>query len=334
MTALRDDQVELLARHRERALDVLMTASAAYDGTARLRSTPEGEHLLEQPADLHVSVAVSAAAAAIERRRVQQESADSSGLVRVGAADVFPSEVLDALKRRRLPFEPADVELLLDLGTSTMSPDDVWGRSFETLSFGVAAAATILRACPGSAPVLGALERAGSAIDVLGLTPTSGAGTLRRRIRSLVAANVPGGLLDLSAIEEGDAWGGPASEMLRTHAERWEGVQDVLAHFAAARGARPTKAWNARMAELLRDLQDAGRLARALAELVLEIDVVPTPETVPWPPSWVLAPGNEDVVRGAVRACGPSTSSGSCRCSDAWPSAARPRPHTPRSRPR
>jgi hypothetical protein len=302
MEGLRDEQLELLARHRERALDALLVASAAHEGRARLRETPEGRVLLAEPPDRLVSAGVSAAAAAVEMRRLKQASADSSGLIRMGPADVFAVEVLDALKRRRLPFEPADVELVLDLGISTMRPDDIWSRSFETLSFGVAAAAKLLRDEPAPAPVLSALERAGVAIDALGLS--HGGGALRRRIRELVAANVPGGLLDLSALEVGDAWHDPASEILRSHSERWEGVQDVLAHFAAARSSRPTQRWNTRMESLLAAHSDASRLARKLVELVLEIDLVPTPETRPWPPSWLLAPGNEDVVRGAVWAIG------------------------------
>ena len=120
MDRLGATQLDLLARHRAAALDVLLVASAAYDGRARLRETPAGEALLARPAELLVSVAISAAAAAVERRRFQSEQADAQDVVRFETADAFPADVLGALRRRHLPFSPADVELLLDLGASTM----------------------------------------------------------------------------------------------------------------------------------------------------------------------------------------------------------------------
>ena len=129
MDRLGATQLHLLARHRAAALDVLLPASAAYDGRARLRDTPAGRALLAQPAELLVSVAVSAAAAAVERRRLQNEQADAHEVVRFEAADAFPADVLGALRRRRLPFSPADVELLLDLGTSTMERERPFARS-------------------------------------------------------------------------------------------------------------------------------------------------------------------------------------------------------------
>ena len=128
MERLRAIQLDLLARHRARALDVLLPASATYDGRRRLRDTPEGKALLALPAELLVSIAVSAAAAAVERRRMQSAEADTREVVRFDAADAFPSEILAALRRRRLPFTRADIELILDLGTSTMDYERPFAR--------------------------------------------------------------------------------------------------------------------------------------------------------------------------------------------------------------
>ncbi|MDH4340714.1 MAG: hypothetical protein OEW47_10165, partial [Thermoleophilia bacterium] len=119
MEGLRDDQRGLLARHQEQAFDALLPASAAFQGTVRLRVTPEGRALLALPPALLVSVGVSAAAA-VEGRQRQREQADSKRQVRAGAQDVFWYEVIEVLKRRRLPFAPPDIELILNLGTSTM----------------------------------------------------------------------------------------------------------------------------------------------------------------------------------------------------------------------
>ena len=298
MAELRPDQEELLTRHREIAFGRFTEAAISFESPSQLRDTPEGRALLDAPREIQVAIAVSAAAAAVERRRVQQEQARNEGVLRLEPADVFPTAVLDALKRRRLPFTPADVELLLDLGTSTMQPDDVFGRSFETLKFGVSAAASAIRDTPASAPVLGALERAGSALDRLQLVHTSDAGAVRRRIGQLIAANVPGGLLDLSILDGPDAWAQRAADVLRRHVERWDRVADLLGLLAAATTTRPTKSWRRRAAALAGDYDGYGRLLRDLIEPILDIEL--TPSSVPWPPSWLLAPGNEPLARGAA----------------------------------
>ena len=117
---------------------------------------------------------VSAAAAAVERRRLLQRHAAAQEIVRIEAADLFPDEVLRELKRRRLPFEPSDVELLLDLGVSSMAP-----------------ARRLLRDRPTQASVAAALERAASSVDGLAPAPASTDTELLGRIRALLAANVP-----------------------------------------------------------------------------------------------------------------------------------------------
>ena len=296
MYGLRTEQHELLRRHREEAFELLLMAAAAYTGATSLRDLTEGKALLREPPERLVSVAVSAAAAAVERRRLQQEAADGDRVVAFEAADSFPLAVLDALKRRRLPFTGEDIELLLDLGTTTMRPDRILGRSYETLSFGLAAARHLLEREPGSPPVFAALGRAGPALDDLG--PIAGVGTLRRRIRALVADQAPGGLLDLSVLDERDGWAEPAADALRRHAARWADAQQLVALLAAATGARPTGAWRRRSGELAGAYAGYGELLRGLLEPLLSIEVVPS--GIPWPPVWLVAPGNETLVRGAA----------------------------------
>ena len=298
MDRLGTTKLDLLARHRAAALDVLLPASAAYDAVAPLRETPYGRALLAQPPALLVSVAVSAAAAAVERRRLQSEHADALDLVRFEAADAFPADVLAALKRRRLPFRRADVELLLDLGASTMDRERPHACSFETLSFAVAATGHLLRAETASASLLAARERAGRALDALGVSPRSGAGELRRRIRALTAAQAPVGLLDLLVIDPRDAWAEQARETLRMHAERWEGTQDLVALLARARGTRPTKTWRREAAGLAAGYDAFPELLHDLLRPIVRIDL--SSSGLPTPPAWLLAPDNEVVVRGAV----------------------------------
>jgi hypothetical protein len=296
MDGLRTEQHELLRRHRDAALDPLLLASAAYTGSPRLRELPEGRTLLRQPPARLVSVAVSAAAAAVERRRLQQEAADTKQIALFEVADSFPLEVIDGVKRRRLPYAAEDVELLLDLGTTTMRLDRPLGRSFETLALGVSAARALLEREPGSPAVLAALERAGAGLDALQL-PDDG-GLLRRRIRALVAEHAPGGLLDLSVLDPRDGWAEPAGAALRRHSVRWPEVQQLVALLASATGPRPTKAWRERSAELATAYSGYGQLVRELLEPLLRIELVSSGAT--WPPVWLLAPGNETLARGAA----------------------------------
>lgn len=296
MDGLRTEQHELLRQHREQALDLLLVASAAYTEALPLRELPEGRALLREPPERLVPVAVSAAAAAVERRRLQQEAADSHRVVRFEAADSFPIEVIRALERRRLPFTAEDVELLLDLGTTTMRTDRALGRSFEVLSLGVSAARRFLDREPGSPAVLAALGRAGAALD--GLALAHGGGVIRRRINALVADHAPGGLLDLSVLDERDGWAEPAGDVLRRHAAVWADTQQLVALLARASGTRPTKAWRRRSRELAASYPGYGELVRGLLEPLLWIELVSS--GVPWPPVWLLAPGNETLARGAA----------------------------------
>jgi len=297
MDGLGATQLDLLAHHRARTLDVLLTAAAAYDGR-RLRENAAGKELLALPPEMLVSVAVSAAAAAVDRRRLRHESADARGVVRLEAADAFPAEVLDALKRRHLPFGCDDIELLLDLATSTMDRERPAAHSFETMSFAVAAASRLLSAEVASATVVAALERAAQAIDALGPAPRGQASELRRRIRALAATQAPGGLLDLLVVDPRDAWAEPAKEALRMHWERWDGVQELVALMARARRTRPTETWRRQAARLARSYADLGVLLRALLEPIPRIDL--TSSGMSSPPTWLLAPDNEILARGAV----------------------------------
>ena len=219
-----------------------------------------------------VSVAISAAAAAVERRRLESATGDRK-VFGFEAVDTFPAEMLSMLRRRRLPFSQGDVRLLLDLGTFALDRELPIARSLEPLSFAVTAAERLLDAETAPSSTLVALERAGQAIETLGVAPRSAGGALRRRIRALTATQVPGGLLDLLILDPRDAWAEPAKEILRTHAERWEETQALVALLARARSTRPTEAWRREAAAIAARYDGLGELLRALLEPVIRVDL-------------------------------------------------------------
>lgn len=311
---LRPDQVALLAQRRERSRDVLDALLAEVELS---RGLPDSDAqafsgLLRSPPDLRVACVISVLAAEHERLGAAAAAAESDdpradALRALEAAlagalegtEPLPNPMLvmgialDKLQARRLPFSASDVELMLDLGLDR--------TAFWLFPLTVAAAERVLSVEPGNPPVLSALERAAGRLDDHWRGHyDSDLRAARMRIRALVAASSPGGLLDLSVVQEGDAWAEPARAAMVAHAGRWEGVQDVLAHLASTRGSKPTKAWAVRAAQLLEAHSDAASLFQELLELVLEIEVVPTPDVVAWPPRWLLAPGNETLLKGAA----------------------------------
>lgn len=318
MDELRPDQEALLADHRERArdpLDELLRELKPLRGLPDPGNAPLRDLVRHEPKVL-VACVVSLLADEHERFLAIFEATGESGdphgdalralqaalEAALSDADTKLPEpdpmhvvgmVLAGLQPRRLPFSAADVELMLDLGVEK--------TAFWRIGYPVAAAERMLARAPGSPPVLASLERASRRLEEhpkAAYEPELRAA--RIRIRALLAASVPGGLLDLSVVEDGDAWAEPARTALESHARRWEGVQDLLAHFASARGSKPTKRWAGRATELFGTHPEAASLTRQLLDLVLEIDVVVTPDAVPWPPRWLLTPGNETLLKGAA----------------------------------
>jgi hypothetical protein len=293
MEELRPDQVELLERHGELARDMLLDALAEYDGRTRVRETDAGRRLLARPRPLLVSVAVTCFATGVERRERAWQEAQETRVFHLEPVDTLPLDVLRTLRRLKLPYASPDVELLLDL-----SPARSW---FDESLYAIAAAGRVLAESPGSPAVLAGLERLRARLDeTTDQSHVVGHRDAAARIAALLAGQAPGGLLDLSVLDDRDGWVDTAREVLRAHASRRDGVQDVLAHLAAARGSHPTKRWAARAEELLSAKADTAELVRELLEPVPHLDLVPTPDDVWWPPSWLLAPGNEAILRGSA----------------------------------
>ena len=230
--------------------------------------------LLREPPERLVHVAVSAAAAAVERRRLRRTRPTATGSSPSKRRTRSRSAVLDALKRRRLPFTGEDIELLLDLGTTTMRPDRILGRSYETLSFGLAAARHLLEREPGSPPVLGGLGRAGRRPRrprphraEAGAAPTADPRARRR--------TAPGGLLDLSLLDGRDGWAEPVADALRRHAAEWDDAQQLVALLAARDGQRARRApGGGAPASSPASYAGYGELLRGLLEPLLSIELV------------------------------------------------------------
>ena len=178
-----------------------------------------------------------------------------------------------------------------------MRPDRILGRSYETLSFGLVAAGHLLEREPGSPPVLGGLERAGAALDKVGLAEAerrSGGGS-----RLCSRATRRAGCSTSPCSTGGTAGAEPVADALRRHAQEWDDAQQLVALLAAATGTRPTNEWRRRSRVLASSYGGYGELLRGLLEPLLWIE--PVSSGVPRPPIWlVLAPGNETLVRGAV----------------------------------
>ena len=241
MDRLGATQLDLLARHRARSLDLLLTASAAYRGGVRLRDTPDGKAILAQPPDMLVSIAISAAAAAVERRRLRERHGRPQGLRLRGGGHVPRRGALDApetappvLARRR-----AAASRSRHVRARSRAADRAVARAVvlrRDRGRATSRRGDRIRLHPRRARARGAGNR-----GARGRADAAPAATLRRRIRALTATQVPGGLLDLLILDPRDAWAEPAKEILRTHAERWEGMQELVALLARARSTRPTE---------------------------------------------------------------------------------------------
>lgn len=296
MTTLRDDQERLLALHRDRAADRLEAVIADTPGGDPRRSR-EGQALLKAEPDLLVSAGVYAVELRCEYARSWRER-KRGGVVWAGARVAVPAVFLRLLRPRRLPWTPADAELLLDLAA---------GVAVDALAFATAVAERVLKEHPGDPRVYRALSEAGPALDSMGLHRGGEVGRLRQKLRALVAASAPGGLLDLAVLEDGDGWAPAAGAAAREHAARWDGTQQLLTHLAAARGTRPSARWIAEARRLLDSSPAAGSFVHALLEPAAGLELAPANERIVCGAAWAagLAPSEDAVplLRDVAAAC-------------------------------
>lgn len=283
----------LLERHRERAIDVVLVAASTYDG-GPLADTAEGRGLLALAPERLVSVAVYVVAGAVQAQPLPERFV-TEDLYRVAASDLFASTVLESLRRRRLPYSAQDARLLLELACS---PFEV-----GAFDFAVAAAGAVLRHDPADLLVVEGLTRAERVLREQPvhryLIPE-----LRQKVRAMIAAHAPAGLLDLSAVEVTDHWGPVVRAAAERIAEDWDGAQPLLARLAAATQARPTARWQREVRELVAGSPPAAELLRTMLETLVAADLAPVPpdEMDSGGSTWLVSRANAVVVRGAALA--------------------------------
>ena len=220
---LRTDQHDLLRRHRAEALDAMLVASSAYRGlpgsarrpkvgcSSRSRRSASCPSVSRRPPPRSSGGACRRSPRA-ERHRPRRERRRVPGS---GARDAEAAAVAVRGRGRRAPAR---------LGASTMRPDRVLARSFETLSFGVAAARHLLGAERGRRPSSprssGGLGRRGAGTGVNGNARASDAGSARCSPRTCRAGcstcrsstRVTGGRARLrGAAKRSEAWSGTRS---------------------------------------------------------------------------------------------------------------------------
>jgi hypothetical protein len=118
----------------------------------------------------------------------------------------------------------------------------------------------------------------------------------------LVAAGAPGWLVDLTAIELGDAFGGPARYLVTELAEGWDGAAPAITHLGQPCGGVAPARWRARTTDLVDDRRFVD-LLRTLLELAAATEPTPgDPEVHGFDVSdqFLFRPGNELLVRAAV----------------------------------
>jgi len=282
-------QLALLALHQERAgATVALWFARDTAGGDKVAQSLAAEVRGAQP-ELLVSVAICLAASLSQPRHVPPAppiEAPAGELVNWMVASTatrwFRERMFHLLGKRRLPYNTDDLDLLA--GLVALAPD------FAALKLVVAAAREVSRLAPGPA-VARALD------DLLG----------RLRLLKLDQNNVYGALLAIaaesagpreaapSALDDRDAFGAPARQLIADVSRRWPVVIGLIAHLASARGTRPSSPWYHR----LRTYADNPEFSEVVAGMLRLVTIVElTDEGLPR--ESVLSVSNSFVVRGAV----------------------------------
>jgi hypothetical protein len=196
----------------------------------------------------------------------------------------FRDLFLSALADRRLPLSADDVELMCAVAGD--------GRDAAALRFVVGALRGYFSAHPGEPGVVGAAEALLARLAANRTMSSASAGALQH----LVSAQRPSGPPDLALLDDGDNFAAPVRELATSVAALWPPAWQALAHLAAARGSRPSKAWAARCRQLCAAPGYSELIEGALV-LVTSIDLFRPGEG---PYECLLSEQNRLVARGAV----------------------------------
>lgn len=111
----------------------------------------------------------------------------------------------------------------------------------------------------------------------------------RKLADRLLASYLPPGVLDLTAIHDGDEWAEPARLLARAH--RIDDVEPVVRHLAALGHRAPSQRWQRQMQDLL-ESAPSRQLVREWLDAARDVTVASD--------GHLYTPSNEDLVRAAV----------------------------------
>ncbi|GAA2122281.1 hypothetical protein [Nocardioides bigeumensis] len=284
-----------LGEHRARVAASL-DALHGFTGysTAHLKAWPGGAELLALDPDLLVSVALVTTAGL-------RAWPDAPGEypAELAVDELLGRTVLGALRGRRLPWTPGDVALLLRASVA--------GFDQAAVKYALGVAKRFLQDRPGEPFVYDALvdvER------VLVETPVHvyQVPELRQRARTLLAAQAPGQLIDLSTIAVADGWGAGARVTFEAAVAEDPALVALLPRLGEVRTVRPTATWTRAVASLVSGSAVAAMLLHDLLASLPTLDLTPARTAGPhddldWSAStWLVTPGNAVLLRGAALA--------------------------------
>ncbi|MGH3507865.1 MAG: hypothetical protein ACRDO2_11745 [Nocardioidaceae bacterium] len=275
--------------HCEQALDVILPAAAAYDGSDEDRTI---ETILTEPRERLVSIGIYAASAAVSWQPLPERFV-TPDIYTIEPSDRFARDLLATLRRRKLPYSPMDAAILLTLATH---PFDA-----EVLGFAVAAADHVFGSYPGHPRVLAALISAKAILEQQPIHRYA-IPELRQRVKALVAANAPAGLLDLSVVELTDDWGPKVREAATVAAESSDDVQGLFTRLAAATSAKQSQRWHREVRGFVEGSATMAELLRTMLVAFVEAPLSPIPEDEIFMAgsSWLVSRSNAVLLRGAA----------------------------------
>jgi hypothetical protein len=284
-----------LGEHRARVAASLeaLTGFTGYS-TAHLKAWPGGADLLELDPDLLVSVALVTTAGLRAYSAAPGEYA-----AELAVDELLGRTILGALRSRRLPWSADQVALLLRASVA--------GFDQTAVMFALGVAKRFLAGHPGDPGVYDALVEVER---VLLAVPghVYQVPELRQRTHTLIAAQAPGSLLDLSTIATTDAWGADARVAIEAAVAEEPRLAELLPLLAEARSARPTAAWSRAVNDLVAVSPVASTLLHDLLAPLVTLELTPTRYEGPhdehfWSAStWLVTPGNAVLLRGAALA--------------------------------
>lgn len=208
--------------------------------------------------------------------------------VSAGAAD----DVIARLRRRRLPWDATAARVAIEAAWQGA------GIHPARLAAAVDGAEAVCKAGRADAALVEALE---SLVAGLQEAPVDvwGVQEVLLRVRAVLRSTIPPGLLDLSALGDGDRWAEPAREVAR--ALPADAIAPLVRLLSGLGPRRPAQSWWRAVEEALRPTPAAALVEGWLREAEVADTVPPDPRRLD-AGAMLFAPGAEDVVRATVLA--------------------------------